>query len=428
MSDWLASLGAGDDEDASQAIDDQGGSADGAGAWLASLAGNGSENTTTTSAAHATSGEASDEVEDSAAWLEDMGFATDAVRAALGSTGGDADEALRRLRQELPVGEEEQEEAESGGEAGQSAKRRRLAVASEDLMDMEGFKCRLHGKRLFLYLPQVGLDGPEVGRVKTDGSMSFRGVDEWSQELYHSASPRPVPAKQQLSADAFDAATACEALAAGEPFVWRDFASEDEVMSAHAEMEELNASGLLSAAAAGTTAAVKARSDKVAFVSVCGDRPSCPPNMLKLYRRLEAAAAALEWPRGEQLLMPRLGMASIYDADGSRYEAHRDNERDSRSRWLNHRALSMIAYVNPTGFQRPEDGGQLRCHVGASTGDRMGASASRVEDIAPKGGVAVLFDARRVLHEVLPSHARRYALTLWLLSIPHPGAASDAQL
>ena len=105
----------------------------------------------------------------------------------------------------------------------------------------------------------------------------------------------------------------------------------------------------------------------------------------------------------------------MYDGKGACYKAHRDNDFD-QGRWLNHRALSVVLYVNPTGFEGPDDGGALRCHIGAAAGDQTGATAVRAVDLEPRGGTAVFFPSRVLLHEVLPSYKRRYALTLWLLS------------
>lgn len=69
------------------------------------------------------------------------------------------------------------------------------------------------------------------------------------------------------------------------------------------------------------------------------------------------------------------------------------------------------------------DNGDLVLFLGACSSDTTGATASRVVRIAPLGGRLVLFDARRVLHEVRP-HNRvhvgtgapvdRLALTVWV--------------
>mmetsp|Transcript_32202 Transcript_32202/g.68944 ORF Transcript_32202/g.68944 Transcript_32202/m.68944 type:complete len:382 (+) Transcript_32202:145-1290(+) len=338
-----------------------------------------------------------DAVEEAAEFLQDFGFSRSNVLAALRDANNDADEALLLLRQRL--------------EEKQAAKRPRTG---DDIIEVDGYQCRLKGRRLILHLPKALADGPVVGRMNADRSLLFDGVDEWTQELYHAAPPRADPSVPP----SFDPAAAEEALLAGGAYVCENFASAEEVMESFKAMEELKNKEIYSSALADTSATEKARTDKVTFLTIHGKDSDCPPAMQRLYQRLEGAAAALKWPKNEQLLMPNLGMASIYDANGSHYAAHRDNERGSNNRWMNYRALTMIVYVNPTGFQSAEDGGQLRCHLGAAPTDVTGKTAKEVKDIAPRGGVMALFDSRVVLHEVLPSHLRRYAQTLWLLSAP----------
>ena len=70
---------------------------------------------------------------------------------------------------------------------------------------------------------------------------------------------------------------------------------------------------------------------------------------------------------------------------------------------MERRALTMLLYLNP-GWDAAADGGCLRVHS-----PRFGA-----RDISPTLGRVVLFDARRVWHEVLPSAKRRLALTQWI--------------
>ncbi|CAE7867540.1 egl-9, partial [Symbiodinium sp. KB8] len=194
------------------------------------------------------------------------------------------------------------------------------------------------------------------------------------------------------------------------PWLWQGFATEKEVQDAAAEMDVLRERGVLKAANADTTGAQKLDNEK-------------PASCLRLFRRMEAAVAALRWSEGGQLLRPKFGMAAVYDKGGS-YAPHRDNERTGQRlrQWVNFRALTAVIYVNPSGFTSPEDGGQLRCHLGAKIDDLSGATALEVQDVAPRGGLAVLFPARRVLHEVLPSFRQRYALTLWFVA---PAAGLD---
>jgi hypothetical protein len=61
--------------------------------------------------------------------------------------------------------------------------------------------------------------------------------------------------------------------------------------------------------------------------------------------------------------------------------------------------------------------GSLMLYVGAAACDTSGVSARRLVEVRPAGGTLVLFDARRMLHEVVPHGgcaAERVALTVWM--------------
>eukprot|EP00439_Symbiodinium_sp_Y106_P032759 s951_g3.t3 len=370
--------------------------------------------------------------ESEAQWLEDMGFEESDVAAALAEAAGDADEALSALRKRK-LATDDAEVAET-----------RAAKKTPTSLEVEGLPCRAVGSQLLLQLPQLGVDGqslevmmtscistrgmtccPPVGRVRKDGSMLLE-VDEWIRELFD-ATP-PLAGTTRLKG--FHASAAADALREQRPWLWQGFATEKEVQDAAAEMDDLRERGVLKAANADTTGAQKARSDRVAFLELDNEKS---PKCLLLFRRMEAAVATLRWSEGGQLLRPKFGMAAVYDKGGS-YAPHRDNERTGQRlrQWVNFRALTAVIYawapffstarVNPSGFTSPEDGGQLRCHLGAKIDDLNGATALEVLDVAPRGGLAVLFPARRVLHEVLPSFRQRYALTLWFVA---PGAGLD---
>ena len=51
--------------------------------------------------------------------------------------------------------------------------------------------------------------------------------------------------------------------------------------------------------------------------------------------------------------------------------------------------------------------------------------ASQVVDVDPLGGRLVIYDARAVLHEVVPTVQMRDALTLWILDSDAVGEAAD---
>ena len=87
---------------------------------------------------------------------------------------------------------------------------------------------------------------------------------------------------------------------------------------------------------------------------------------------------------------------TCYPGSGSRYVRHVDNNAN------NGRRLTCILYCNPTWT--PADGGELRLYV----------RESHVIDVAPLMNRCVIFwSDSRVPHEVLPSHADRYALSIW---------------
>merc|ERR1712190_393868 len=57
-----------------------------------------------------------------------------------------------------------------------------------------------------------------------------------------------------------------------------------------------------------------------------GNDPAPPPQIFRMFRRLEAAAAKLREDYGWPVLCSKLGMAAVYDGKSSRYSQHRDNE------------------------------------------------------------------------------------------------------
>lgn len=65
--------------------------------------------------------------------------------------------------------------------------------------------------------------------------------------------------------------------------------------------------------------------------------------------------------------------------------------------------MTAILYLNP-GWEKAH-GGWLRVELEGGKG---------ATDVAPSAGRMVLFDSRRVVHEVLPSFKGRWALTAWI--------------
>ena len=139
-------------------------------------------------------------------------------------------------------------------------------------------------------------------------------------------------------------------------------------------------------------------------------------------------AASAARPAGE-LGVPRAGQLAVYAAEadddddvaaatgGARYAAHRDgfdvgplHPQACVLPGACMREVTAILYIGDAA------GGELLLHLGAAPTDTTGASAARVVRVAPEGGRLVLFDSRRVLHEVRPnaSASDRLALTVWI--------------
>lgn len=106
-------------------------------------------------------------------------------------------------------------------------------------------------------------------------------------------------------------------------------------------------------------------------------------------------------------------MVARYGPNDARYVAHLDNDpsdalNDAGTPGLRpcDRVFTCIAYLNPDWI--PEHRGEFRAHaLGASVADE------RFVDIAPVLGRVVVFDSAKLLHEVRPSAADRYAVTVW---------------
>ena len=109
------------------------------------------------------------------------------------------------------------------------------------------------------------------------------------------------------------------------------------------------------------------------------------------------------------------------------YVPHRDGLPVSRvPRWsrrafeklgTSSREISALLYLNHAGaFADHATGGELVLYLGADDDDDVGVSCSERVQVLPTGGRLVLFDSRRVLHEVLPHSAAssRLALTCWI--------------
>ena len=142
------------------------------------------------------------------------------------------------------------------------------------------------------------------------------------------------------------------------------------------------------------------RSDLMAWVPVAAEQPLSALRTLLLALDKLVLALAQRPEVADDLggvpLMRAEAQCTLYPGGGSRYVRHTDDA------WQRARRLTCILYVNAPGWT-DADGGALRVHV------RGGA-----RDVAPLCNRLVLFwsDAR-VPHEVLPTHAMRYAVSVW---------------
>jgi hypothetical protein len=86
---------------------------------------------------------------------------------------------------------------------------------------------------------------------------------------------------------------------------------------------------------------------------------------------------------------------------------------------MNERQVTIILYLNDLEWDSMAggaiDSGHLKCYLHTDCTDMTGVSASSVLSIKPVGGRMVVFDSKRVLHEVCPSHSKhRLAITVWV--------------
>ncbi|KAJ1554336.1 N-acetylglucosaminyltransferase [Nowakowskiella sp. JEL0078] len=122
----------------------------------------------------------------------------------------------------------------------------------------------------------------------------------------------------------------------------------------------------------------------------------------KAMNKLRARILSLVEPLNDLLmtstsrLTPRGLQLAYFPGKGAQYTAHRDCSP------LNpERRLTMLFYVNPSW--KPGDGGELRLHP----------AGSHAVDIEPLANRLLIFRCD-LLHQVLPTFADRFAVTMWL--------------
>lgn len=93
------------------------------------------------------------------------------------------------------------------------------------------------------------------------------------------------------------------------------------------------------------------------------------------------------------------GMLACYDADGALYVPHVDSGTGDPRR------LTLVLYLNDDWSDG--DGGCLEV---------LDPDLFEWQRLCPRLGALAVFRAGDILHQVKPSHAPRYALTVWILS------------
>jgi hypothetical protein len=188
-----------------------------------------------------------------------------------------------------------------------------------------------------------------------------------------------------------------------------------------------------------------ARAAQPALAAALAELRALPASMMTGFNGFEAERRHDgSLPPRDPLGVPRTAQLARYApaaeqeaCDGGRYRPHRDAPPSPRALLLPGiymRQLTAVLYLSPTADEWTARGakrgaaahsetaasghpGSLMLYLDAAPTDSTGVSAHRVVEVRPVGGTLVLFDARRVLHEVLPHgacDAERLAVTVWM--------------
>lgn len=136
--------------------------------------------------------------------------------------------------------------------------------------------------------------------------------------------------------------------------------------------------------------------------------PALGPSLAQVLSRLRAIHKQIAFRAPHLNLTPRFSVQlACYPGHGTRYVKHVDAQppRDTATPI---RRVTALVYLNPDW--EPAHGGCLRAY----TADDAGGDAPVPWDIDPKGDRVVLFRSDELEHEVLPSFATRYSLTMWM--------------
>jgi len=190
------------------------------------------------------------------------------------------------------------------------------------------------------------------------------------------------------------------------------------------------------------------RDDDLASIKIDIENPTASPLNLagtflwSLPRKLCEAASASSFPpptcalaaraRAENTALDKFAQLAKYDKRGARYDPHVDYDHNNsdgpEGSRISERNLTAILYFN-VGYASEAEGclrvflddreEENRAPVAAAAAAAAAAtlrslpSPQKYVDVEPLPGRLVVFDSRRILHGVMPSYRRRWAITVW---------------
>lgn len=129
---------------------------------------------------------------------------------------------------------------------------------------------------------------------------------------------------------------------------------------------------------------------------------------------MEELVTTLNEKLTRELLMDSMELQYLrYPGDGAGfYSRHLDHNSPGDDELDVQRSISLLIYLNEDDWDAERDGGLLRCFVNGGDGDSETDTAVVVE---PRGGSLVLFDSKKLEHEVTSTARVRWALVGWFL-------------
>lgn len=172
-----------------------------------------------------------------------------------------------------------------------------------------------------------------------------------------------------------------------------DWLGREAAQAAASAAKEARSTGRLKAAGVGRGGAHRMdggiRGDLISWVTDADQNPA----FKAVHDAFEALRTGLNQKAYLGLRRFELQLA-VYPGHGERYQRHKDAFVGD-----DNRRMTAIVYLNDAW--RPEHGGQLRIHGNGEV------------ELWPLLDRLVVFTSSRVEHEVLPSHAERWAMTAW---------------